>query len=194
MMLVYLEETEVAERIHNAWLRTIEKGIHTYDIFEEGQSKEKVGTKEFAEAVAKCLGDKPRELPPVVYAKETKITALHPTKERVAIKRELLGVDVFVYSQDSAEGFLKIATKNAWAPLPLQMISNRGVRVWPEGHPETFCVDQWRLRFIRKDKRPVGADEVFKTIQEVQNSGYDVISTENLYAFDGVAAFSGSEG
>lgn len=194
MMLVYLEETEVAERIHNAWLSAIEKGIHTYDIFEEGKSKEKVGTKEFAEAVAKCLGDKPRELPPAVYQKEKKIMALHPPKERGAVKRELLGVDVFVYSQDSAESFLKIATKNAWEPLGLQMISNRGVRVWPHGHPETFCVDQWRLRFMRKDKSAVAAAEVIKTIQEVQSAGYDVISTENLYAFDGTPAFSGSEG
>jgi hypothetical protein len=29
---------DVAERVHNAWLRTIEDGIHTYDIFKEGVS------------------------------------------------------------------------------------------------------------------------------------------------------------
>src|SRR5437667_5354291 len=29
-MLVYLRENAIAERIHNAWLRTIEEGIHTY--------------------------------------------------------------------------------------------------------------------------------------------------------------------
>src|SRR5277367_1011246 len=46
-MLVYLDETESAERIHNAWLRTIEDGIHTYDIFKPNVSKQKVGTKEF---------------------------------------------------------------------------------------------------------------------------------------------------
>src|SRR5438132_3738994 len=51
MMLVHIGETEVAARVHNAWLRTIEDGIHTYDIFDEGTSKQKVGTKEFAQAV-----------------------------------------------------------------------------------------------------------------------------------------------
>ena len=45
--------------VHNAWLRTIEDGMHTYDIYKEGTSKQKVGTKEFAEAVAARVGQKP---------------------------------------------------------------------------------------------------------------------------------------
>jgi isocitrate dehydrogenase len=45
MMLVHIGQSVIAERVHNAWLRTIEDGIHTYDIFDEGVSKKKVGTK-----------------------------------------------------------------------------------------------------------------------------------------------------
>ena len=56
LMLVHIGQPEVAERVHNAWLRTLEDGIHTYDIFQEGVSKEKVGTKEFAQAVVKTAG------------------------------------------------------------------------------------------------------------------------------------------
>ena len=56
MMLVHIGQTDMAERVHNAWLRTIEDGIHTYDIYDEGVSKQKVGTKEFAEAVVERLG------------------------------------------------------------------------------------------------------------------------------------------
>lgn len=195
MMLVYLGETAVAERIHNAWLRTIEEGIHTYDIFKEGVSKEKVGTKEFANAVVRFLGEKPKHLPAVSYQDSKKITALHPLSEAPSVKRELVGVDIFVFSQDSAESFLKLAATEQWHPLSLQMISNRGARVWPEGHPETFCVDQWRLRFMHKDKTtPVTQTEVIKMIQEVQNTGYDVISTENLYNFDGAPGFSSAQG
>lgn len=195
MMLVYLGENTIAERIHNAWLRAIEEGIHTYDIYKEGVSKEKVGTKEFANAVVKCLGQKPGHLPSVAYQNSKKIAALHPPSVRPSVKRDLVGVDIFVYSMDAAESFLKIATAKSWAPLSLQMISNRGVRVWPEGHPETFCVDQWRLRFMHKDKTTHTTQaEILKTIQEVQNTGYDVISTENLYHFDGAPAFSSAEG
>src|SRR5687767_4675046 len=67
LMLVHLGLTEEAERVHNAWLRTIEDGIHTYDIFEEGKSKEKVGTKEFADAVAQRMGQKPQTLKAAAY-------------------------------------------------------------------------------------------------------------------------------
>ncbi|MCV5473764.1 isocitrate/isopropylmalate family dehydrogenase, partial [Escherichia coli] len=51
MMLVHIGQAEVAERIHNAWLRTLEEGIHTYDIYREGTSRQRVGTREFADAV-----------------------------------------------------------------------------------------------------------------------------------------------
>jgi hypothetical protein len=32
--------------------------------------------------------------------------------------------------------------------VKLTMISNRGVKVWPGGHAETFCSDHWRCRFL----------------------------------------------
>src|SRR6202051_1584978 len=51
LMLVHINMPETAEAVHNAWLRTIEDGIHTYDVFTEGVSTQKVGTKEFAAAV-----------------------------------------------------------------------------------------------------------------------------------------------
>jgi isocitrate dehydrogenase len=69
MMLVHIGLTERAERVHNAWLRTIEDGIHTYDIYDESVSKQKVGTKEFAEAVIQRLGQTPQILKAVKYKK-----------------------------------------------------------------------------------------------------------------------------
>ena len=194
-MLVYLGENEAAERIHNGWLRTIEQGIHTYDIFNERTSKEKVGTKEFAEAVVKNLGEKPQELTPISYKGSSKFSALVQRKIAKEVKRELVGVDIYVYSQDTAESFVKLTPAHAWSPLTLQMISNRGARVWPQGHPETFCVDQWRLRFMHKDKKPpVTHPEIIKMLQEVHDKGYDVIGTEHLYLFEGSPAFSAPEG
>lgn len=194
-MLAYLGETAVAERMHNAWLRTIEEGIHTGDIFTEGVSKEKVGTKEFANAVVKLLGQKPKQLPAVSYQSSKKIETLHPSKPAVSMKRDLVGVDVFIYSKEPAESLIKQIAAKQWSPLPLRMIGNRGVRVWPEGHPETFCVDQYRLRFVRKDKDlHVTSKDVLKTLQEVLSIGLDVVCTENLYDFDGAPAYSSAEG
>src|SRR5438046_6104395 len=59
MSVVHIGQTATAEKVHNAWMRTIEDGVHTYDIFDEGVSKQKVGTKEFAQAVDEALGKKP---------------------------------------------------------------------------------------------------------------------------------------
>src|SRR2546423_14882111 len=67
MMLVHIGQTDVAERAHNAWLRTMEDGVHTYDIYKEGVSKEKVGTREFAAAVAARVGARPEKLKAVSY-------------------------------------------------------------------------------------------------------------------------------
>src|SRR5690606_10971564 len=36
MMLVHIGQSDVAEKIHNAWLKTIEDGLHTGDIYREG--------------------------------------------------------------------------------------------------------------------------------------------------------------
>ena len=83
MMLVHIGQSKIAENVHNAWLRTIEDGIHTYDIFTEATSKEKVGTKEFAEAVVKRLGLKPEKLKEAKYASSAesmKSIAVTPTK------------------------------------------------------------------------------------------------------------------
>jgi isocitrate dehydrogenase len=38
------------------------------------------------------------------------------------------------------------------------MITNRGIKVWPDGFEETFCTDHWRCRF-----KPDGDAEIDKT-------------------------------
>ncbi|MES2122354.1 MAG: NADP-dependent isocitrate dehydrogenase [Chlamydiota bacterium] len=195
LMLTYLGENEVAERIHNGWLYAIESGYHTYDIFKAGVSKEKVGTKEFASAVVKCLGKKPQHLPAVSYSGKKKMVTLAQPHYVSSEKRTLVGTDVFVSAKEKAEGFVARATSATWKSLSLQMISNRGVRVWPEGQPETLCIDQWRLRFMHKDKTSaVTQEEILRLLHEVFTHGFDIISTENLYLFDGAAAFSSAQG
>src|SRR6187455_2998182 len=92
MMLVHVGLTDHAERVHNAWLRTIEDGIHTYDIYDEKVSKQKVGTKEFAEAVSERLGQSPQVLKAVAYAKAEPQKA-GGAAASVSTKKDLVGVD-----------------------------------------------------------------------------------------------------
>jgi isocitrate dehydrogenase len=44
MMLVHIGQNDVATNVHNAWLKTMEDGVHTYDIYRDGVSHQKVGT------------------------------------------------------------------------------------------------------------------------------------------------------
>ncbi len=191
-MLAYLGEGEVAARIHNAWLSTIEAGIHTDDIYKEGISKKKVGTKEFGFAVAKFLGEKPKVLKPVKYTEHKKLTALASAVYPIP-KRDLVGVDIFLFSKLKTEELQK-NLNSIPSSLVLKMISNRGARVWPEGQKETFCIDEWRCRYMEKNGAHITYDLVLATLKQLFDKGYDIIKTENLYLFDGRSGFSSAQG
>jgi isocitrate dehydrogenase len=55
-MSVHIGQSDVATDVHNAWRCTIEEGIHTYDVYDAEVSSEKVGTAEFAAAIAQRVG------------------------------------------------------------------------------------------------------------------------------------------
>ncbi len=198
MMLVHIGETNVAELVHNAWLRTIEDGIHTYDIYEEGHSKQKVGTKEFADAVAERVGQKPEKLKAASYksSAETSQKPAAATQARPAAKKDLVGVDVFLdWTKGSANDLGNSLSKLNGDGVKLEMMSNRGVKVWPGGHAETFCSDHWRCRFLAEaDGAKVSHPQIVSLLNRVAAAGFDFIKTENLYNFDGERGYSLDQG
>jgi isocitrate dehydrogenase len=198
MMLVHVGETEAAERVHNGWLRTVEDGIHTYDVYDESVSKQKVGTREFAEAVVERLGQLPQILKPVKY-KAAEMKAGEPTAasaQKPAAKKELVGVDVFLdWTKGSANELGDSLQKLSNDGVKLTMISNRGVKVWPGGHAETFCSDHWRCRFLSaSDGKTVSHTQILSLLKRFADAGYDFIKTENLYDFDGERGYSLDQG
>src|SRR2546421_950380 len=198
LMLVHIGQTATAERVHNAWLRTIEDGVHTYDIFKEGVSKQKVGTKEFAQAVVERLGKKPNTLKTVSYNQGDIAEVYGETivKERSDTRKELVGVDVFVdWLKGSPDDLGQALARVAPEGLQLAMISNRGVKVWPGGAAETFCSDQWRCRFMSRDKgAPISHQDIIDVLGKIDNAGFDFIKTENLCNFDGERGYSLDQG
>jgi len=197
MMLVHLGLSEHAESVHNGWLRTIEDGIHTYDVFDETVSKQKVGTKEFADAVIARLGQVPQILKAAKYEKgeAVKPAERSATATRPAPKKELVGIDVFLdWTRGSAKDLGEDLSKVNNDGLKLTMISNRGVAVWPGGHSETFCSDHWRCRFVSDGSGSVTAPQTISLLSRIATAGYDAIKTENLYTFDGEVGFSLSQG
>lgn len=190
MMLVHIGQTEPAETIHNAWLRTLEEGIHTYDIFKEKTSKHKVGTKEFAEAVIQRLGKKPEFLPSVQYkGEDAKQTVHKETSKRKVEKKTLVGIDVFVAWDGPLDQLeKKLLALNA-APLKLTLISSRGARVWPHKAPETSCNDSWRCRFLSQDG-DISHQHVVSLLQSMAKAGIDFTQTQHLQLFDGKAGYT----
>jgi isocitrate dehydrogenase len=196
LMLVHINQPEVAERVHNAWLRTIEDGVHTYDVFTEGVSTGKVGTKEFAAAVVARVGQKPNRLKPVVYARraETQAASEAPAAAPTPLpKMELRGIDLFVYwpSRDPNR-LADVVGKLAGGGLRLQMIDNRGVKVWPAGRAETFSTDSFRCRFVIDGAADMGS--LIELQRRVAAAGIDIAVTQTLRAFDGQDGFTLAQG
>ncbi len=198
LMLVHINQPDVAELAHNAWLRTIEDGVHTYDMFKEGISKEKVGTKEFADAVVARLGQKPETLKSVSYvANEYETTSKPIVSSPKPQKKDLVGVDVFLdWWKGSfygvADDLGALVEKVNGDGLKLHTIANRGVKVYPGGQPDTFTVDHWRCRFLPEsgEGNAVSHSKIISLLERLDAAGLDVIKTENLYYFDGVRGYS----
>jgi isocitrate dehydrogenase len=196
LMLVHIGQPDIAELVHNAWLRTIEDGIHTYDIYKEGTSKQKVGTKEFAEAVVARLGKKPEKLHAASYSKEPAASQQHALSNPPQAKKELIGVDVFFHWTDrNPIAFGKKLEQFNGDGLKLSSLSNRGVKVYPNGFEETFCTDHWRAGFFSENTNgPVTHGQIVNLLDRFQKAGLDFIKIENLYTFDGQKGFVASQG
>ena len=196
MMLVHIDQTDVAERVHNAWLRTIEDGVHTYDIYDEKVSRQKVGTKEFAQAVVDRLGKKPEKLKAVAYKSAPKRAADPFVKPKGEPKKDMVGVDVFVqWAPGNPAELGRQLEKLASPDCRLTMVSNRGVKVYPGGFEETFLSDNWRCRFFGPDKaEAVTHRQVCSLLQRIADAKLDFIQTESLCNFDGQRAYSLDQG
>ena len=185
---------DYAEKVQNAWLKTIEDGIHTYDIYKEGISKQKVSTKEFTQAVIENLGQKPTLLKEVSYANNAALT-LPKYVRKPAAKKELVGVDLFLHWDGlNPDELAQRVKKIECSGLKLTMITNRGIKVWPDGFEETFCTDHWRCRFKNSYAFEVSKTSIIELLFNADKEGLDVIKTENLYQFNGKEAFSLGQG
>ena len=72
------------------------------------------------------------------------------------------------------------------------MITNRGVKVYPDGLPETFCTDHWRCRFVAENDATF--DQVLGLLRSLDGVGLEVVKTEHLYTWDGERGFSLGQG
>ena len=194
-MLMHVSAAETAQTIKNAWLKTLEDGIHTADIYQETVSTRRVGTEAFTDAVIERLGAEPSTLQPARYSSHSIQVDSSPPPEQ---NKELRGIDVFIdwdeHGRDPdviGQGLEDAAEPVDWR---LKMITNRGVKVYPDGLPETFWTDHWRCRFLPTDADVTTFDRVLDLLGALHEAGWDIIKTEHLYTFDGRRAYSLGQG
>ncbi|MBV6646939.1 MAG: NADP-dependent isocitrate dehydrogenase [Cyclobacteriaceae bacterium] len=193
MMLNHIGQQDVAEVIKNAWSSTIEDGIHTPDIYKSDVSLQRVGTQEFAQAVIDRIGLKPKQLNVAEYAKNVRLDIPKYTRKKQSNKM-LKGVDVFVDWKGEDANLLATSLRQFNSDIKLTMITNRGVKVWPEGFEETFCTDHWRCRYEVENGHPAEKSSIPALLNHAIEAGVDVIKTENLYEFDGQRGYSLGQG
>lgn len=110
-MLVHIGQPVVAATIHNAWLRTIEDGVHTPDLHRSTSPSAAVTTQVFTQAIIDRLGQAPQQLTPVRCVSDAqKAPALSKTPhtgdqdmlnrlyKRPKASKQMVGVDIFLTS------------------------------------------------------------------------------------------------
>ncbi len=197
MMLVHIGQGDVAGLIHNALLKTIEDGMHTVDIYNDKTSKKKLSTKEFTEEVISRLGQKPSNFKAVEYAMLENEDKKASFEININEKKTLVGVDIVVnWNEDYPSKLAQEVNKLCeLKELSLQMISVKGLKVWPEIGDLKVKSDEWSLRFVPKSSDKVTTHQAIISILEaLEKAGYDFVRSNNLYVFGDKLGFSLAQG
>jgi isocitrate dehydrogenase len=195
MMLVHIGQNDVATKLHNAWLKTLEDGIHTGDIYKEGISKERVNTKGFTDAVIARLGQEPVTLPKAYYPSDAKKIVMPDLKKSAAVKKELVGLDVYFEWHDTPDALAEKLQALA-GDLTLTLISSRGLKLWPEGKKESSYLPHMSARFLKSSdaKTASSMDETMALLSRATQAGLPVVKMEYLFTYDGVRGFTAGQG
>lgn len=195
MMLVHIGQGECAAKVHNAWLKTIEDGIHTGEIYREGKSRQRVGTADFCKAVIERMGQLPDKMRVVDYSGvPAGGMVMPPLKQYPAEEKVRVGVDVGINWEKSTSDLVTSVLACVPDGLELKMVSNRGTKVWPDGKEQTFCADNWRMRFMGKGGASVRTSTVIELLSNMNKADLNFTKTVMLNTYNGVAGFTVAQG
>ncbi|MHC4989802.1 MAG: NADP-dependent isocitrate dehydrogenase [Planctomycetota bacterium] len=191
MMLQHLGYRAQATMIHHALLVTLEEGkVVTVDVRPDVAA----GTREFADEVIANLG----RHSPRWYVRDHKPMVLpdrSPVPDQVKAAQRTVGMDVFV---ESGRGAAELGPSLERAVEPtamrLKMISNRGIKVYPETAGMVDCVDHWRCRFIARQDDQTLADSDFLDVLRRVGDEHRWMHVEKLVELDGEPGYSKAAG
>jgi len=202
LMLNHIGQGDAAEKIQNAWLKALEDGQHTADIYDESTSKAKLGTQEFADEVIKRLGDKPTTYPAVEYKGSKKITSKFGISKTVKASRkedaQLVGVDVFVKHSDNVDELAEKLHDAETDKIRLKVISIMGQKAWPIAEHEEKkypYIDGYCCRFKQVDeKQPLTPQDILLLLSNLTEKDISYSKLEYLQSYDGELGYSKVQG
>lgn len=209
MMLTHIGQNEVAEKIRNALYKTIEDGLHTPDVYMEGVSNKKLGTKEFTKEVIMRLGEKPNRLPIANFYSLTKRSEVEQKKLSEISSKSLIGFDLFIDWQDEFDSLLELLKTIESEHLEVKMISARGLLLWPHidlHQMPNYSKGQTVLRFIGKGITGKSSNEIIDETKSIKHQDIiamleifdekkvDFVKYEGLYLFNGRPGFTSGQG
>lgn len=199
-MLRYLGYSANAAAIENALLYTLEQGVHTGDFGDKSIAAS--NTNSFADAIIVNLGKLPEgggvyedgklELREDIHEHLIKNKLTVTGKD---VKEEMIGVDVFVEADLQPGELAEIGQEclKLNDNFDLVMISNRGTQVWPTGSIYTELVNEYRLRFERKEGRQIRQKELLHIAADLSEK-VKICSVEFLMNFDGKIGYTLAQG
>jgi isocitrate dehydrogenase len=193
MMLNHIGQGDIAAKIHNAWLKTIEEGYHTADIYNKETSKQQCSSKEFTKHVVANLGKKPEHFAAVDYS-EAKPMAL-PQIDLHSQDERLIGLDIYVEEIVDSISELVAKYEHVHDKFELQHIAQRGIKYWPNIEVAGNLGDMWRLRYIlADDDHELSQEELLALQSKVIEKGGKIAMTHVLNLYEGMAGFTKAQG
>ncbi|MDG7056407.1 MAG: isocitrate dehydrogenase [Wolbachia endosymbiont of Meromenopon meropis] len=189
-MLIYIRQIHTAKLIYDAWLKTLEDGIHTTDLYREKRSKQKVGTKEFSEAVINNLGKKPMTLSEFIICDNLDIRpnkAQNKYKQDYSLK-ELIGSDI-VLAWNNSDNFDQLVKLFEFSNPKIIAIYSKGLSIWP-GNSKSLN-DQITCRFVANNKnKTIKNSDINNLLIQLEKNNFDVVKMDKLYLYDKKEGFS----
>lgn len=197
MMLAHIGQGETAANVHNAWLKTIEDGMHTGDVYKPDHSKKKLSTTEFTEEVISRLGKRPSSFKVARYNNSKSVTQEKINSINCKEEKTLVGVDVVVNWRGEQSSILadEVIRLIEGSEVGLQLISVKGLKMWPSDDNSSILSDEWNLRFMpTSEEKILNHSAITKLMRNLNNGNIDFVRINNLYLFDGKLGFSLAQG
>ena len=200
MMLRHLGEDAAASKVEDAVFVTLEEGKSvTLDVARQtGDVEEATSTSGYTDSVIANLGRRPT----VDYRRPRRARS-GPTPATPAawsagieppVPTTLVGVDVYIESDDPPSSLGMALSALAEPEFDLQLLSTRGTVVWPNGVANADPVGWWQARFVPQDDATEIDHQAVTRLLDRIALGYRWVSAELLQRHGGEEGFTRAQG